>query len=104
MIKMMSNSAYVKAVAEELETKGAYAYFEAEDIFDIEYSIDDQLNYRGVRIMIACGGPTVYIDSKTGSVDLFWGSEEAHYYLSPSCRDDINGYFSERFQMESSFF
>lgn len=96
---MMSNREYVESVADELERKGAYAFFEDDEIFDIEYSIDARLDFRGARAMIACGGPNVYIDSKAGAVDLYWGSDEAHWYLSADCKKDVDSYFEEMYQM-----
>ena len=99
---MMSNREYVQAVANELEERGVYAFFNSEDgndIYDIEYSVNGRLDFRGARAMIACGGPNVYIDSKAGAVDLYWGADEAHWYLSADCRAEVNEYFEEMYQM-----
>jgi len=99
---MMSNVEYVKTIAEELEQKGAAVFFDGEDgneIYDIEYIVDAQLEFLGARAAIAIGGPNIYIDSREGEVDLYWGTEEVHWYLSSSCRIDVDAYFQEIYQM-----
>ena len=44
---------------------------------------------------------TGYINTFHGSVDLYWGNEEEHAYLSVRCRDELNDYFEELFNMIS---
>lgn len=98
----MSNEEYVKTIADELEQKGAAVFFGDEgenDIYDIEYSADAQLNFLGARAAIAIGGPNVYVDSRAGIVDLYWGTEEARAFLSDDCKSDVDTYFREIYQM-----
>lgn len=88
-------------IADELEEKGAAVFFDSEDgndIYDIEYSTDAELEFLGARVAIAIGGPSIYIDSRAGAVELFWGTEEARNYLSDDCRRDVDAYFREIFQ------
>ena len=55
-------------------------YFE--DVYDVEYSIGGDGSLRGVRVMIACGGPNIWVDTNNGCVSGAWGfSLKAESYL-----------------------
>ena len=47
----------------DLEAVSIYDYFTG-DIYDIEYRIGSDRQYRSVSLMVACGGPNIYIDTK----------------------------------------
>ena len=98
----MENRDYVKRIADELEEKGVYCFFEDEDIYDIEFSVDSNLQFRSARVMIACGGPNIYINSRSGSVDLYWWEDEEHWYLSSDCKSAVENYFREMYQSISA--
>lgn len=83
-------------VENELEAVSIYDYFDG-DIFDIEYRVDSNKEYRSVRVMIACGGPNIYIDTKQRAVVLHWWSEYADYMLTSSACDEIDAFFEELF-------
>ena len=94
---MNDNKKYVEAIAKMLEEQGAYKYFEEDDPLDIEWTLDYTMHFRGANVAVTLGGPNVYINTFHGSVDLYWGNEEEHAYLSVRCRDELNDYFEELF-------
>jgi hypothetical protein len=49
--------------------------------------------------MIVCGGPNVYINTNTASVELFWWNEKASYPLDYDVVDAINNYWEEYYNM-----
>ena len=53
--------------------------------FDIEYIIDRKGNCIGGRILIAFGGPNIWIDTRRGMVDGYWWGKSA----SASYEDSI---------------
>ena len=68
-----------------------------DDVYDIEYSISGNMEYRSVRLMVACGGPNIYIDTGTKSVELYWWTDRASYrLLSDTCKE-IDSIFEEYF-------
>lgn len=81
----------------ELETVSIYDYFEG-DIYDIEYRIGSDREYRSVSIMVACGGPNIYIDTKRKAVLLYWWTDFAEYPLTSSTCEAIDAYFEELFR------
>lgn len=79
----------------ELEAVSIYDYFD--DVFDIEYRIGSDREYRSVSVMVACGGPNIYIDTRRKAVLLYWWTDFAEYPLSSSACDSIDCYFEELF-------
>ena len=72
-----------------------YEYFASE--LDVEYysrgrGADD---YVGVRIMVACGGPNIYVDTKRGRVELHWWPETADYFLDDDVVAAIDNLYRE---------
>lgn len=59
--------------------------------FDIEYTVSLGSDYiKGCRIMIACGGPNVYINTLNRQVELFWWNECGSYPIEPEVADAID--------------
>lgn len=65
---MNENTEHCRSIAEELYDtvneigeSGLYEYFA--DAMDVDYLVDASLDYKGCRIMIKVGGPTVYVST-----------------------------------------
>ena len=80
----------------DLESVSIYDYFDG-DIYDIEYRIGSDRQYRSVKIMVACGGPNIYIDTARKAVLLYWWTDHAEYSLLSSTCEAIDQYFEELF-------
>lgn len=80
----------------DLEAVSIYDYF-TDDIYDIEYRIGSDRQYRSVSLMVACGGPNIYIDTKRKAVLLYWWTDYAEYPLTSSTCEAIDQYFEELF-------
>lgn len=65
------------------------------DVYDIEYRCGSDKEYRSVRIMIACGGPNIYIDTAEKAVLLYWWTDSARYYLSDSAVNAVDEWAEE---------
>lgn len=84
---------------EELEENGEftslYDYFN--DALDIEYRIGSDMTLRSVRIMVAFGGPNIYIDTGRGCVEGFWGTDSAERWIPTEVCEEIDSIFEEYF-------
>lgn len=57
------------------------------DVYNVEYRVSGRdAEPSSVQLMIACGGPNIYLDTKSGDVELYWWSESGRY---PMRRDVI---------------
>ena len=83
--------------ADDVELYTLYDYFS--DAFDIEYRIGSDLQYRSVQIMVACGGPNIYIDTASKNVELYWWGDRAWYPLDLDSVEEIDNIFEEYFTM-----
>lgn len=82
-------------VDEEDECQCLYDYFD--DVCDIEYRIDGRGKYRSVRLIIAGGGPNIYVDTNGAYVKLYWGSTCAEAPISYTTSDEIDDIFEEMY-------
>lgn len=75
-------------------------YFQ-DSIYNIEYragSKHDDIN--SVSVMIACGGPNIYIDTGDKKVKLYWGFDYRECDISTGAADEITDYFNEIWNCE----
>ena len=81
----------------DLEAVSMGDYFN--DVYDIEYRVDAEKNYRSVCLMVACGGPNIYIDTAERAVLLYWWGESARYNLLSSTAEAIDEVFEEYYNI-----
>jgi len=56
------------------DSKTASAWME--DVYDIRYIVDREKRYRAAELMVAGGGPTVWVNLDTKYVEGYWGSDK----------------------------
>ena len=78
---------------DDVEPASLFDYFN--DYLDVDYILDNQKQFKAVRVMITCGGPNIFIDSYCGEVQLYWWGERATAELSSDICDEINEIFRE---------
>lgn len=77
----------------DLEFLGLYDYFS--DFLDIDWILDSNREYKACRVMIACGGPNIYIDTYSGNVELYWWSDSASFPLLHEARAAVDDWAAE---------
>lgn len=65
------------------------------DCLDVEYRCGSDREYRSVQIMVAWGGPNIYLDTASKAVELYWWNESARYCLSDEAVDMIDEWAEE---------
>lgn len=80
---------------EPWEQVSFYDYFE--NALDIDYITNSQKEYKACRIMIAYGGPNIYVNTWERKVELYWWTEYASFYLSAEACDAIDEMMEEYF-------
>lgn len=78
-----------KAIANQIQT-GEYdrsegdepcnAYDYLESILDIEYIVNGKAEYLGARVLVSFGGPNIWINTKTQTVEGYWWNDRAEAY------------------------
>lgn len=83
---------FYEQVDEETDEEGDW-YFE--DTYNIDYIWRLGYGLIGVRIMVACGGPNIWIDTMEEAVCGYWGTDVYKAYLTTACNNAITDYFAE---------
>ena len=52
---------------------GAHAWMQ--DVYDIRYIVDREKRYMGAELMVAGGGPTIWVNLYTKEVEGYWGAD-----------------------------
>ena len=56
-----------------------------EDVYDIRYIVDGKKKYLGAMLMVAGGGPTIWVNTWTNEVEGYWGGDRVTWAF----RDEI---------------
>lgn len=77
---------------EEGDTIGGFDYLS--DVLDIEYIISSDKQYLGARVLVAFGGPNIWINTRTQQVEGYWWGDNftASYHADAM---DIDGALEE---------
>lgn len=74
---------HVQHIADEI-TKGFsddadYSAFDyLQDALDIEYIVNGKGAYLGARVLVAFGGPNIWVNTRTGTVEGAWWADRAN--------------------------
>ena len=74
-----------KNIAEEItegktrEGKNVYMQDFMEDVYDIEWITYQDGRYKAARLMVAGGGPNIWVNTQDGTVDGYWGTDKVHW-------------------------
>ena len=49
------------------------------DVYDIEWITFNDHSYKAARLMVAGGGPNIWVNLQTGTVDGYWASDKCSW-------------------------
>lgn len=52
------------------------------DVYDIEYIVSSEGEFKSARILVAFGGPNIWIDFQSKAVELYWWGDRATAYFT----------------------
>lgn len=55
------------------EPMTAFDYLQ--DALDIEYIVNSKGEYKGARVLVAFGGPTIWVNTRTNTVEGYWWAD-----------------------------
>ena len=73
-----------------------YDYF-TDRVLDVEWRIGSDRKYRSVKIMVAWGGPNIFIDTASRAVELYWWTDRASYLIDTDTCSAIDEWAEEWF-------
>lgn len=66
-----------------------------DDVYNIEFRLNSHKELASVQIMVACGGPNIYLDTATKNVELYWWTDRASYPLSYKAVEALDDWAEE---------
>ena len=79
----------------ESELEGVSIHDDLCDALDVEFTVSTKKEYRYCRVMVAWGGPTIYINTATKAVELYWWTDRASYPLLSDAVDALDEWAAE---------
>ena len=79
----------------DLEIATIDDYFD--DFLDVDYVVGSDKKYKACRVLVAFGGPNIYIDTWEQEVQLSWWGEHAEAAIPTSLCEEIDNYFEMLF-------
>lgn len=62
------------------EPMNAFDYLQ--DALDIEYTVNGRGEYLGARVLVAFGGPNIWINTRTKTIEGYWWMDKAFAHYS----------------------
>ena len=66
------------------------------DALDIEYIVSSSHEYLGARILVAFGGPNIWINTRTNTVEGYWWGSEAFAHFDDEL--GLDDYITELYE------
>ena len=66
-----------------------------EDVYDIRYIVDREKRYYSAELLVAGGGPTIWVNLNTMEVEGYWGSDRVTEPFIDNL--DLDGYCEEMY-------
>ena len=63
------------------------------DVYDVEWITYNDHSYKAARLMVAGGGPNIWVNTQDGTVDGYWGSDKVHWHYTDNI--GLDDYLSE---------
>jgi hypothetical protein len=67
------------------ETETVYDFLQ--DAYDIEYIVNSKKEYLGARVLVAFGGPNIWINTRTKQVEGYWWGDSCVMSYSVDAMD-----------------
>lgn len=96
-----------QSIVEELERLWETGFYDEDedgenyfgDVLGGCYYVGLDGDFQGVRIIAAYGGPNIYIDTKHGTIEGYWGMDHIEIPLPPDISNEIDRYWREWFEL-----
>mgnify|MGYP003654426848 FL=1 len=69
----------VKNIAEDITEGKEDAHEWMEDVYNIEWITNQDHSYKAARLLVAGGGPNIWVNLQTNTVDGYWGADKRSY-------------------------
>ena len=89
-----------KSIADEITTGKQQAHEWMDGVYDIEWTTHRDHSYRAARLLVAGGGPTIWVNTMTDNVEGYWGTDRVKHGFSDQI--GLNDYLLEMHANETA--
>lgn len=82
-------------VHEDEDNDSSEEYYYFDENYNLDYIWRERYGLMGVRVMIAYGGPNIWVDSLNQEVIGYWGASEIHVPLPSDVCYSITNHYEE---------
>ena len=96
------NREYLEAVSQEIKDAydgGNMIDYVCNNVLDVEHILNSSGELIGVELYIAIGGPTVWIDTRSQTINIAWASECDTIDTYSDICNELNYIFDENFNL-----
>ena len=84
---------HVESIAKDITGEKYTAHEYLEDVYDIQWIINQDKTYRGARVLVAFGGPNIWINTQSNEVEGYWWLDKAFATFTDNM--GLNDYLEE---------
>ena len=85
----ITNPKEIPDIDDEPRTETASSWMEG--VYDVRYLVDREKEYMGAMLLVAGGGPTIWVNTWTSEVEGSWAGDRCtHYFQDNIGLDDYN--------------
>ena len=66
---------------------------------DIEFIFDRGHNFLGAIVTIGSGGPNIYLDTRNGRIDGFWGIDKFNLPIDKELKNELNNILEDFYKI-----
>lgn len=78
---------------DEMDYRGLYDFIN--DALDVEVTRGLSGDYRGAKLYMTVGGPTIWVDTRTGFVEGRWATDSCSKWVDSDAIDELNDAIEE---------
>ncbi len=68
-----------------------------DDALDVNYVVSSNGHYMHGLVMVAYGGPSIYVNTRSCEVELYWWADRANYPITRAACDELDAALEELF-------
>ncbi len=84
---------HVESIAKDITNEKYTADEYLKDVLDIQWIINQDKTYRGARVLVAFGGPNIWINTQSNEVEGYWWLDKAFATFTDNM--GLNDYLEE---------
>ena len=84
---------HVKSIAKDITDAKYTAHEYMKDALDIQWITNQDKTYRGARVLVAFGGPNIWVNTQSSEVEGYWWLDKANALFTDNM--GLNAYLEE---------